>query len=538
QIMADERGLTVDVEGFERLMAETRERSRAGAAGGEHDPAAALTTDAVASLQRLGVKETDDSAKHEPELRTIGATVRAIWNGSDFDEDATAGTARAADRIAVVLDRTSFYAQAGGQIGDAGRLVVTREARTSARDAHEGGEFIVEDTRAAAGYVLHIGRVRKGEIRVGDRVECRLDKPRRRRIMANHTATHLLNFALRDTLGEHVDQRGSLVADDRLRFDFSHPGAVTRDQAERIERLIRERIAQDLEVFAAGAPLGRARRIAGVRAVFGETYPDPVRVVSIGAPVEAMLEHPDDDRWRAYSVEFCGGTHVARTGAIAHVAMISEEPVAKGVRRVVCLTGDAAADAIEAGAALLRRVESASAEEGGALVAAVQALTAELDEVAAPVTDKAAAREALESLHDRVRAAQKRAQASGRQSAVEQARRLVAGAPPGDLVGEIDAGSDRSALLAALDTVRAGRPSDAAMLLSADRDAGKVTIVASVPEDRIRAGLNAGQWVRAAAQACGGKGGGRPDSAQGGGTEPDKIGDAIRAARAFAQDHA
>ena len=411
QIMAEERGLTVDVEGFERLMEEARERSRAGGAGGGGDPVIALTTDAVASLQKLHVKPTDDAAKYDADLRPVGATVRAIWNGSDFDENAVIGSvfshrkqtsdpvgrasrpsapeslppapsqreggsaaassqreAPRLDRIAVILDRTGFYAQAGGQVGDTGRLAVTKEALTSARDQHEGGEFIVEDTRITAGYVLHIGRVRKGEVRVGDRVECRLDKPRRRRVMANHTGTHLLNFALRETLGEHVEQKGSLVAEDRLRFDFSHGEPVSPAEIERLERIVRERIAQDLEVFTGEAPLAQAQVIAGVRAVFGETYPDPVRVVSIGAPIAEMLARPDDAEWRESSVEFCGGTHVGRTGAIEHVALVAEEPVAKGVRRVVCLTGVAAAAAVQAGVELRRRVEAAAALEGAALV--------------------------------------------------------------------------------------------------------------------------------------------------------------------------
>ncbi len=573
QIMAEERGLTVDVAGFERLMEEARERSRAGGVAGGADPAAALTTDAVASLQKLNIKATDDAAKYDPELRVTSATVRAIWNGADFDERAiptliSSGTgvppvrtrlgepchpdpsgtgvspvrsdadseisSRRHARVAVILDKTSFYAESGGQVGDAGRLVVTKEARASATDKHDGGEFIVEDTRAAAGYVLHVGRVKKGEIRVGDRVECRLDKPRRRAVMANHTGTHLLNFALRETLGEHVDQKGSLVAPDRLRFDFSHTAPISSADAERIESIVRERIARDLAVYAAAAPLADAKKVAGVRAVFGETYPDPVRVVSIGAKVNDLLATPDKGAWRGMSIEFCGGTHVASTAAIGAFVILEESAVAKGVRRLVCLTGDAARAASDAGVELLRRAEAAASLDGAALDAEAHALGARIDAGSVPMTDRASARRAVEALQERIKSARKASAAAGRDSAIDAAREIAANADGVVIVAEIPAGGDRASLLAAMDVVRARRPDAAVMLLSVDAAGGKVSIAAGVPDELIKKGLKAGDWVRAASEACGGKGGGRPDSAQGGGTQIDKLPAAVAAARSFA----
>ena len=535
QIMAEERGLTVDVAGFERLMEEARQRSRAGGgAGAVTDTSAALTTDAVASLQKLHVKPTDDSAKYNAALRTTGATVRAIWNGTDFDENAESMEVRPTDRIAVILDKTSFYAQAGGQVGDAGRLVVTKETRTSVHDTHEGGEFVVEDTRATAGYVLHIGHVRRGEIRVGDRVECRLDKPRRRRVMANHTGTHLLNFALRETLGDHIDQKGSLVAPDRLRFDFSHGASVKPAEAEQIERIVRERIAQDLVVHAHNAPLAKARAVEGVRAVFGETYPDPVRVVSVGAPVEDLLAAPSDKRWRGVSIEFCGGTHVATTGAIEAFTVVGEEPVAKGVRRLVCLTGQAAQEAIDAGFALRRRAESAGGLDTANLEAELRELSYVLKTASAPMTGAAAVRGAIEALQEKLKSARKAAASTGREGAVHAARAIAAEHKESVIVAQIPAGGDRRALLAAMDAIRATRAAAAVMLFSIDEDEGKIAIAAHVPAPMIEAGFMAGEWVRAAALACGGKGGGRADSAQGGGTDPAKLDAAMDTARAFA----
>ncbi len=534
QIMAEERGLTVDVEGFERLMEEARERSRAGAGGGAGDTIGNLTTDAVASLQKMNIRPTDDNAKYDPELRPIQATVRAVWNGSDFDENVEAAHTRPTDRFAIVLDKTNYYAESGGQVGDSGRLIVTREVKSNPRDKHEGGEFIVEDTRATAGYVLHIGRIKKGELRVGDTVECRIDKKQRAAVMANHTGTHLLNFALKDTLGDHIDQKGSLVAPDRLRFDFSHSSSMKPEEAERIERTVREQIAQKLEVHAAEAPLATAKSIFGVRAVFGETYPDPVRVVSIGAPVASLVADPSRADWSEQSVEFCGGTHVATTGDIQSFALIEEEAVAKGVRRVVAFTGKMAEAAAQAGADLRLRIEHASKLEGAELDAESQAILGELESLTIPYTDKAAIRTALAGLQDRIKSARKAAAAAGRDEAVDAARSLAAESSGPVIIGESPAGGDRGALLAAMDVVKAKHPDAAIMLFSVDAEEGKISIAASVAPDLVKSGFKAGDWVRAAAEACGGKGGGRPDSAQGGGTEPAKLPDAISAAEAFA----
>ncbi len=516
QIMAEERGLTVDVAGFEKLMEEARERSRAGGGSiASTDTISKLPTDAVASLAKLHVKPTDDSAKYNAALRPLQATVRAIWNGSDFDENVEAAHTRPTDRFAVILDKTSLYANAGGQVGDTGRLKVAREAHTSVHDKSLHGEMIVEDTRVTAGYVLHIGRVKKGEIRVGDLVEIRHDKPRRLKIMSNHTATHLLNFALRETLGDTINQKGSLVAPDRLRFDFSHNRSITSEEGERIARLVRESIAADLPVYVGQAALSNAKRIAGVRAVFGEKYPDPVRVVSIGAPIESMLESPDNLEWRGYSVEFCGGTHVPAAGEIQAFAVTEEEAVSKGVRRIVCLTGDAAQQAIDAGVALRMRVEKAAMLEGEALESEVQAISSILDSETLPMGDKAAVRRALEDVQGKLKKARKESAAAGRDQAVAAARTIAEAGDFPTVVAEIPAGGDRGALLAAMDVVRAKCPDAAVMLFSVDAPEGKISIAANVPKALIDAGFKAGDWVKSAAQACGGKGGGRAHGVHG-----------------------
>ncbi|MBL8747119.1 MAG: alanine--tRNA ligase [Phycisphaerae bacterium] len=530
QLMAEERGLKVDVEGFNRLMEEARIKARAGGKATE-EGAGTMGTEALATLRRMRIEPTDDSEKFS--AKRMRASVMAIWNGHSFDEHVLARNTRPDDRFAVILDRTSFYAEMGGQQADKGRMQVTRERRSSASDSHEGGEFVVEEVRNIGGYVLHIGRVAKGELRVGDDCELRVDLPRRKAVASNHTATHLLNWALREALGDHVDQKGSLVAADRLRFDFSHHQAMTIEQAHRVEQAVRKLIESNLPVFAEAVPLAAGKQIHGVRAVFGETYPDPVRLVSIGVKADEMRGDPGNARWRGYSAEFCGGTHLASTGEAEAFALIAEEGVAKGVRRVTAFTGAQAVEAEALAARLASRISGAATLDMKHLVPEVQALSSEIDSAVVPLVRKNELRGMLSPLIERTRSAAKQAAGADREKVVTAARALAEHASGAAIVLELPAGADREALLAAMDTVRSRHVQSAVMLIAAGAD-GKATIVASVPAALIEKGLKAGDWVREASAAVGGKGGGRPDSAQGGGPDGAKVALAVAAARSFA----
>lgn len=561
QVMAEERGMTVDVAGFEQLMEQAREKSRAG---GEAEETFTLTPNAIAELKRQNVEPTDDHYKYagyhgsgyhgspsraprmprNPEDARLGeprhhiprplpARIEAIWNGTDFDN--VVGNDR---RVAIILDRTNHYAEQGGQVGDAGTL--TREYGDGAVPA----KFQVESTQAVGGYVMHIGRVTNGRIRVKDRITAQVERKQRSLIQANHTATHLLNFALREVLGEDVQQKGSLVAADRLRFDFSSIRAMKHEEIERVERIVNEQIAKSLTVHADLMSLEQAMKIAGVRAVFGEKYPDPVRVVSIGAPVKELADKPEDDRWRQYSIEFCGGTHLADTDEANHFVIVSEQALAAGVRRITALTGIEAQAADIAGTKMLDRLAKAEKLEGDALVSEFDAIAGEVEHITTGAVLKHRIVEQLDSLREKVKAVRKAAQASNRDAVVEQARQIAeahgrdahateSGASV--IVEQID-GADKDTLLAAIDVIKAKRPDSAIMLLSPDAEEGKVSIAAVVPKDLIAKGLKAGDWVREAAKACGGGGGGRPDMAQAGGKQPEKTADAMNVARQFAAE--
>ena len=525
--MAEERKLKVDRPGYERLIEEAKERSRAV---DTRDEAKALTLsgDEVARLRHLHIEPTDDS--HKFEARDTSAHIKAIWNGANFDDAAKAEVR--SHSIGIITDRTSFYAAMGGQEADTGKIAL--EAKTGGHVRPDHATFIVESVQAFGGYVLHIGHLKEGELRTGDTVRMHVDKARRARTQANHTATHLTNLGLRAVLGVGVDQKGSLVAPDRMRFDFSHGQPVSPEQLRRVEEIVQKAVKQDLTVYAVPASLGAAKMIRGLRAVFGEVYPDPVRVVSVGQPVDDLLGSPGNPAWEEVSVEFCGGTHVPSTAAIGAFAIVSEEAVAKGVRRVTALTGDLAAAANKAADEIERRIEAASRTSDAELPRLAQTLATDLEQAICPSWRKVALRAKIAAINERVKELGKQMGALVRDEAVKSARALAESALMANdmvVVGQVPAGEDRAALLAAVKTVRDKCPRAAVLLFSVDDGAGKVSCAASVPEPLIAKGLKAGDWIRDTSALIGGKGGGKPDSAQGGGTEVARVNEAISKAR-------
>ena len=515
--MARERSMNVDRDGYEAHMSEARERSRAG---GKATAAADLPPDALAALEKMGAPETNDIAKFDD--KKVGmARIVGLWDGQQLVERLTSG----AEGI-VLLDRTTFYAEQGGQVGDRGRLIVETDGSTQG-----GATFAVQDTRRAGGRVLHVGHVVDGEVHHRDKVTTRIDADRRARIEANHTATHLLNHALRTQLGDGADQRGSLVADDRLRFDVAARSAPNADTLAAIEQQVLDAITANLKVDARDCALDAAQTFTGVRAVFGERYPDPVRVVSIGATVNELEGEPAGG-WMGASIEFCGGTHLPTTEGINDFVLMQEQGLAAGIRRLVALTGATAHTVRMTGDELLDRTAKAATATDEELEALVERIARDHVELELGLVHRRAVESQLDALRDRLKSLRKAAAGESRTEAVDAARLLSEAG--GDLiVGEVPA-SDKEALLAAMDTVKGNCP-DAPCLL-ASRDDSSVLIVGRVPEAGIKAGLKAGDWVREVAKACGGGGGGRPDMAQAGGKKPDALPAALERAMAFARE--
>ncbi len=528
KLMAEERCMRVDDAGYEAELERAKEVSRAGPAKEGGEKQLVLTGEQVARLKHLGVQPTDDTAKYEV-AKPLKAHVRAIWNGHNFDEHTHLHMGDARKKIGIITDRTNFYATMGGQEGDSGEIQVLGNATHT-------GEFEVDSTHVFGGYVLHIGHVQRGALRVGDTVTMNVTRGKRGKIQSNHTATHLANWALREVLGDTVDQKGSLVADDRFRFDFSNNAPVSGEQLAKVEELVAKQIAANYIVHADLAPLSKAKDFNSLRAVFGETYPDPVRVVSIGVPLDDLLANASNPEWRQYSIEFCGGTHVAATGEIGSFAVLSEEAVAKGVRRIVAVTGEKAAEAARLADGIAANVARAGALPADELPKAVAALLTEVDAASISASRKTALRAQIAALQEKVKAMGKQVAAAMEQKAIAQARAIAQSAQNSNslvVVSQIDCGDDRQALQSAVKVIRDTLPRVAVMLFAVD-EAGKAMMHASVPDAAITKGLKAGAWLREAASAMGGKGGGKDDNAQGGAPNGQNVRDAMRAAEQVA----
>ena len=521
QLMAEERDMEVDVDGFHKLMEEARQRSRAE--GGKGDEARQSLADVVRNQKLpntkfVGYSEVVVDGTHAAEV--------LVKNEDHFEP---ADTLEVGQDAAVIVGRTPFYAEAGGQVGDSGTIHSTR-----------GGVFRVDDTVKVGNVYFHLGQLEEGNVSRGspafseeDPLLLEIDQPRRRLIRMHHTVTHLLNWALREVLGEHVQQRGSLVDEEKTRFDFSHTQSLTRDQIKKIQKLVNERIKQDLPVYAAIVDKDDALKINGIRAVFGEKYPDKVRVVSIGMPVEDMLKHPDRDEWRQYSVELCGGTHLHSTGAAKRFVTVNEEGVSKGVRRLVGIGGDPAERAASQTEVLNDRIEALRDERPESLEQDLASITETMSSATLPLVARKRLRKKCDELQEVVKAHQKAKAKEAEGHVVEEARRLAEETEGQLVVAAID-NADSEKLRKAMDVIRSKRP-EAAMLLAAPGDK-KVTFLAAVPQELIDKGLKAGDWVSDVAKVADGGGGGRPDMAQAGGKNPAKLNDALETARRIGEE--
>jgi alanyl-tRNA synthetase len=412
----------------------------------------------------------------------------------------------------------------GGQVSDRGEL------------KSASAVFDVADTKSVGGYVLHIGRVRSGRIAVGDCVEATVAAGREQ-TEKNHTSTHLANWALREVLGDGVQQKGSLVDPDKLRFDFSHNKAMSDEELSRVETLVNERIGRKWPVYAETAPQEAALKINGLRAVFGEKYPPMVRVVSVGAPVKELLADPGNPKWRAFSIEFCGGTHLGNTAEAEAFCVGAEESVSKGVRRIMAFTGEQARRAREEEAVLDRLLAKAGELSDENLGASLAEIQKDLGEGHLPLLARRRAQLALNELQTRYRSWEKRKQAANKTAVdpVAAGGELLGKAQPlgpGQLIVGAVAGASDDTLRLVIDWLK--KKAGSYGILLASTDGQKVSFVAAVSDDIIAKGLKAGDWVREAAKAAGGGGGGRAQMAQAGGKEPAKMEAALEVGRKFA----
>ena len=463
--IARERGLTLDYDGYEKAMERQRERARAASKFGMDYNAAGLNIEG--STEFTGYEHIDG---HE--------TIRTVIVGGEEK------AAQAGDEAILVLERTPFYAESGGQVGDTGLLTWS------------GGRFKVIDTQKEGSNHLHIGTVIEGELFPGLEVDARIDHARRERTKKNHSATHLMHAALRNVLGEHVTQKGSLVDPDKLRFDFSHFEAVTPEQLREIERQVNEQILGNTPVETEITDMEQAQA-KGAMALFGEKYGDTVRVLSMGSD--------------AYSVELCGGTHVARTGDIGLFRITSESGISSGVRRIEAVTGFGALEWVEETEQTLREAAKLVKGSRESLVEKVQQT---LDRNRQLEKDINALQAKLASS----------AGSDLASSAVDVAGLKV-------VASEME-GADRKALMETADQLK-NKLGEGVVVLASVED-GKVTLVAGVTKSATGR-IKAGDLMKYLAAQVDGKGGGRPDMAQGGGNDPSKLADALAGVPAWVE---
>jgi alanyl-tRNA synthetase len=453
--VARERGLTIDQAGFDAAMDAQRHRARAASKFG------AGTRDSVKLTGKTEFSGYDRVADRAVVTALIfdGAEVAALRPGQEGQ---------------VVLDHTPFYAESGGQIGDAGVL-----SGPTAR-------FTVRDTQKLGASFVHVGVLESGELRVGDELEAQVDEERRIAIALNHSATHLLHAALRNVLGTHVEQKGSLVAEDRLRFDFSHTQALSPEELHRVEELVNSEIRNNAPVETRVMALDEAVA-AGAMSLFGEKYESDVRVLNIGN----------------FSMELCGGTHVERSGDIGLFKILSESGVAAGVRRIEAVTGKMAYDWVVHTDQVLRDI-----------AAMLRGSREDVDEKVRELLERSRRLEKeIQQLKSKL--------ASGQGGDLTSQARDVGGIKV--LAAQID-GADAKSLRDAVDKLKSKLGSSVIVLATVQE--GKVVLVAGVSADLLTR-MKAGEIAGAVAAQVGGKGGGRADFAQAGGTQPENLGKAL-----------
>ncbi len=469
--MAAEEGMRVDRDEFQKLWQDFTEQSSKD------------RKKLVVSAVQGDLPKTDDSLKYQ------GLTATAsIVGWVDDNRVFSGGLVPHGRTIGLLLDRTCFYAEQGGQVGDVGTITGGT------------GQFQVETTQKLGDTVLHVGQLPEGLLEVGQRVQLHVTDTTRIDTMRNHTATHLLNLALRKVLGGHVEQKGSLVDHEKTRFDFSHDKPITQDEIAEVERIVNEQIAEDRPVTPIVMPLVEAKKIPGVRAVFGEKYPDPVRVLLIG-PTDPMAATGND------SVEFCGGTHLSRTSQAGLFKIVSQEAVGKGVRRLTAVTGRGAFETVQR----------------------MSRVVGELSERFHCSADELPAR--VESLQEEVKKLQtqiRKGQSGDLAGAIDKL--LADASTTGDakiVIGELPTATMEQVRQ---QTDRVISKAGECVVVLGWKDDGKVSLRAVVTNELTKK-VHAGNLIKEVVAVVGGRGGGKPDKAEAGGALPDKLGDALNLAR-------
>lgn len=509
QLMALEAGLKIDEAGFEKARIESYEASKAGGKSKGSD-LIKLDVHALAKLNEEKLDRTDDHYKYGTE--NVEAKILKIYDGQEFVDEISDIT----KQYGIILDKTPFYAEQGGQEYDTGKIVIDGAS-----------EFNVENTQQYNGYVFHTGRLAEGSLKVGDAVIAGYEELRRWPLRNNHTGTHILNLALREVLGTEVHQKGSLVAPEKLRFDFSHKQGLTLDEVSKIEAICNQEIKKAQIVYAKDVPLEQAKGITSVRAVFGETYPDPVRVVSIGVPIDDLLSSPTDEKWMTVSIEFCGGTHVAKTSDIKDLVLTEESGIAKGIRRIVAVTGNEAHDVQRIASEFSKDLESAGKLEFGPLKEKkLKELGVKLGQLNISILSKSELKNRFNVFDKEIKDENKARQKAESKKTLDTVKDYFAeNESSAFLVKHVDISANAKSITEAINFIKSKNPDKSIYIFTGNAD--KVAHGCYISDKAIEKGVNASELAKHASEFIGGKAGGKGNVVQGMGDKLDGIPNAV-----------
>ncbi|QSL64164.1 hypothetical protein MERGE_000319 [Pneumocystis wakefieldiae] len=522
-LVAEEKGMEIDYEGFKDAEARSKEISRRSYNNSlQKLKTLEMTPNDFAELRSMNIMYTDDSYKYNHE--TIDSNIKAIFYDKLFKNSTK--DIKKGERMIIILDKTNFYGEEGGQEGDIGKLILEGSA-----------EFFVEDTQLNAGYVLHIGYMNYGDLNLEDKVICEYeDLERRKFLRSNHSATHILNFSLKKILGDTVDQKGSLVAAEKLRFDFSYNSKVSISDLEKIENMCNSFILQDHLLYYKEIDLDLAQKIRGIRALFGEAYPDPVRIVSIGVDLNEVIKSPTLPEWIDYSIEFCGGTHVNKTSDIKNFVIVDESGISKGIRRIVALTGQQAdialrlADEFSEKLAFLESLPICFEK-----IQRSKSMATELDSIVISVIQKSKFHKALFKVQKDILEFEKRKNKEDEKKVINLIKTYFSENPNKSylVINIPDISANMKVLSNAINYVKTNEKDKSVYLFAIDQNqTGNVAHICYVSESA-HVNANGQEWANIVSKILGGKSGGKADSAQGIGTNIEKIDDAIAAASTY-----
>ncbi|KFZ01012.1 hypothetical protein V501_10282 [Pseudogymnoascus sp. VKM F-4519 (FW-2642)] len=516
KIMADERNIGYNDEEIEIARLKAREASKSTKEG--VIAFAKLDVHQIAELNKSEVPPTIDDAKYTGNVTT--GKVKFIYDGKDFlksTKELVAG-----QNFGLMLDRTNFYAESGGQVADVGRIGIDG-----------GAEFKVVDVQAYGGYILHNGFLEQGELSADDEVTLEYDEIRRQPIRNNHTGTHILNHSLREVLGDEVHQKGSLVDAEKLRFDFSNKVQLTLPELQKIEDFSNSYIRQNCKIYSKDVQLEEAQGIVGLRAVFGETYPNPVRVVSVGVDVDTLLADPKNEEWRKVSVEFCGGTHVDQTGEIKDLIIVEESGIAKGIRRIIAYTGQAARQVQLAAKDFSQRLDALEAlPYGPEKEREIKAISSDLNGLRISTLTKEQLRERFSKESKKVVDEQKKRQKAESTTATDAVKAYFKDPENKDktfYVARLPISANSKAISDVINYCKKEAKDKTVYVFAGGEEHGAVIHGVYVGTAHATDVL-AEDWSGAVVDILGGKSGGKQPTRQGQGEKPEKIDEAVDAA--------